>query len=420
MKRITITRTSDKLKERAGIRPFFYGLQYDADWDSIPKMSNNNTKTSPKLSIIVPAWDVERYLGRCLDSLTCQTIEDIEIIVVDDKSTDGTLGLMREYERRDPRVRVIELGKNGGAAVARNAGLAMAAGEYIGFVDSDDFVDPDFYEKLYSRAKETDADIVKGEVCETKFDGRIKTRGGPRFSKIRKNKANFRGSWSSAIYRHDFLRKNKLDFPVGIITGQDTVFLRKCVILANKVELVTGTSYHYIRREGSLDSRILGTDKLKSKIDAVNLTVDFINDKIAGDRETYDIVFGHDFVRMLFKHYPENFTFDGRMMACRMAIEIYAKCRYKADMNGCLGETLSRLLSTGDEIGIFEYLNKISREGTECFKLFGFIPLLKIERNSEAIKIRLFNSIPFLKIRKKVSGDHWRLFFLIPIMKTTR
>ena len=119
-----------------------------------------------KVSVIIPVYNTEKFLRKCLDSVCNQTLQDIEIICINDCSTDGSLEILREYAGKDNRIKLIELFENGGAAKARNIGIDIAHGEYIGFVDSDDFVDLDFYEKLYNKAVETGADAVKGEMWE--------------------------------------------------------------------------------------------------------------------------------------------------------------------------------------------------------------------------------------------------------------
>ena len=119
--------------------------------------------SAPKISIIVPVYNVEKYLERCIRSLTSQTHSDIEIILVDDSSTDGSLAICNKAASEDPRVKVIHK-VNEGAGMARNAALAVATGEYIGFVDSDDYVESDMFETLYQKAKEYGSDLVLSGV----------------------------------------------------------------------------------------------------------------------------------------------------------------------------------------------------------------------------------------------------------------
>ncbi len=118
-----------------------------------------NKMQSPKVSVIIPVYNTEKYLHKCLDSVINQTLKDIEIICVDDGSTDGSLGILREYEKKDPRVRVFTQ-PNINAGAARNNGLSHAAGEYLSFLDADDFFEANMLEDAYCRAKDKNAEIV--------------------------------------------------------------------------------------------------------------------------------------------------------------------------------------------------------------------------------------------------------------------
>lgn len=112
----------------------------------------------PKVSVIIPVYNVEKYLKQCLDSVVNQTLEDIEIILVDDGSTDKSLDISKEYAQKDNRIKIIQQ-QNKGAAAARNAGLSTAQGDYLYFMDSDDFVNIDALEKSYLQISKTDSDI---------------------------------------------------------------------------------------------------------------------------------------------------------------------------------------------------------------------------------------------------------------------
>lgn len=118
-----------------------------------------------KMSIIIPCYNEECYIEKCLESVVNQTLSDIEIIVIDDGSTDDTVLICDEYEYKYPnKVKVIHQ-ENAGQGKARNVGLSIAKGEYIGFVDADDWVDYRMFEKLYNHAKKYDADIT---FCDIK------------------------------------------------------------------------------------------------------------------------------------------------------------------------------------------------------------------------------------------------------------
>lgn len=113
----------------------------------------------PKVSIIVPIYNMEKYLGRCIDSILVQTHTNIEVILVDDGSTDSSPQVCDDYAKRDPRIKVIHK-SNGGLSSARNAGLDIATGDYIGFVDSDDYISTDMYKVLAERLDNSDCEIA--------------------------------------------------------------------------------------------------------------------------------------------------------------------------------------------------------------------------------------------------------------------
>ena len=119
-----------------------------------------------QISVVVPVYNVEPYLKRCVDSILAQTVTDLEIILVDDGSTDGSGGICDQYGEREPRIRVHHKA-NGGLTSAWKAGVELALGDYVGFVDSDDWIDPDMYERMLEAALREDADVA---VCGLVFD----------------------------------------------------------------------------------------------------------------------------------------------------------------------------------------------------------------------------------------------------------
>ena len=115
-----------------------------------------------KLSVIVPVYNTEKYLGRCIESILSQTEKDTEIIFIDDSSTDKSLDIMYAYQEKNPRsIKILQTSKNSGPATARNLGLEIATGEYIGFVDSDDFITPVMYEQMITACEETSSDMAR-------------------------------------------------------------------------------------------------------------------------------------------------------------------------------------------------------------------------------------------------------------------
>lgn len=121
---------------------------------------------SLKISVLVPVYNVEPYLVQCLESICSQTLREIEVICVDDASTDGSLAILRDFAKRDPRVKVVQASTNGGLSRSRNLAMECAQGEYLVLVDSDDWLEKDLLEDMYSRAKATDADKL---VCGFRY-----------------------------------------------------------------------------------------------------------------------------------------------------------------------------------------------------------------------------------------------------------
>ncbi len=134
--------------------------------------------SAPKISVIVPVYNCEAYLQQCIDSLRAQTLEDIEMIFVCDASPDGSLAILRRAEGEDARVRVVAFSENRGVSAARNAGIELATGEFIGFCDGDDWIEPDMYEKLYDAARGADVSFCRVYKDREK-DGRIESENVP-------------------------------------------------------------------------------------------------------------------------------------------------------------------------------------------------------------------------------------------------
>lgn len=123
--------------------------------------------TAPvNISVLVPVYNVEPYLAQCLESICSQTLRELEVVCVDDASTDGSLSILREFAERDPRVKVVQAPENGGLSRSRNLAMNHAVGEYLFLVDSDDWLETDLLEEMYSRAKALDADKL---VCGFRY-----------------------------------------------------------------------------------------------------------------------------------------------------------------------------------------------------------------------------------------------------------
>ncbi len=210
-----------------------------------------------KVSIIVPVYNVEKYLGRCLDSLVMQTLEDIEIICVNDGSPDNSLAILEEYAAKDTRIRIINQ-ENAGLSCARNAGLQIAQGEYIAFVDSDDWVDLDFFKKLYDTAKKHDTDIAVagimrlhkfGKKFYLKFTEEIVTNDlNKKFELCDVPDRSY--VWNK-IYKKEVLLNNNIKFVENLIY-EDCVFTPQVLHKFNNLVTVPNTYYYYWRHANTL------------------------------------------------------------------------------------------------------------------------------------------------------------------------
>lgn len=207
----------------------------------------------PLVSIVVPVYNVGKYLRQCLDSLVMQTLRNIEIIIVNDGSTDDSASICREYAEKDDRIVLINK-ENGGLSSARQAGLSASRGKYFCTCDADDWVEHDMYELLYGRAVETDADIVMCDYWNNYSDGKqIATvygySPGSRDDLLGDvlNGRMYPSIWAK-MFRTDLLVKNGISWEPGINLGEDFFLMLKVFQHKVKVEYVPNRLYHY-RRE---------------------------------------------------------------------------------------------------------------------------------------------------------------------------
>ena len=252
----------------------------------------------PKVSVIIPVYNAKDYLGRCLDSVINQTLKDIEIICINDCSKDNSLEILKEYSSKDKRIKLINHKTNKGESAARNTGLDNAKGEYIAFLDNDDTIDSNFYEKLYKKATETNADIVKGEVKYINYDNTITYGNINEEYKKTKNKMTFVLNWWCAIYKRELIFDNNIRLLEGCILGGDSLFLNEAIINAKNFQIVDNVYYNYYRREDSGDSKILSFEKMKSALNVFELILNNINNSLNNKiitKEEYDFVFNHWF-----------------------------------------------------------------------------------------------------------------------------
>lgn len=219
-----------------------------------------------KVSIIIPVYNAEKHLKKCVQSVLGQTEKDIEVILIDDGSKDESLYICQLYEKQDKRVRVIHQ-ENAGVSAARNKGITFAKGEYIGFVDSDDWIDIEMYESMLREAYRTDADVVMCDARTVYEDGKIQADTITQLSgnQILK-KSDFTpalllemaGSACRCIYKNnrynDKLQKqNTLLFPLGVKFSEDRIFNLYAFGQANKVAYMKEAFYNrYMNKKSAV------------------------------------------------------------------------------------------------------------------------------------------------------------------------
>lgn len=205
-----------------------------------------------KLSIIVPVYGVEKYIDKCLNSLVKQSLKEIEIIVVNDGTKDNSQKIIDKYVKKYPDKIKSYIKENGGQGSARNYGLKKAAGEYIGYVDSDDFVEKDMYKKLYNKAKENNYDIVvcgNYNVSEDYQNKNIDAFINNYNTDLENIFFGKMAVWNK-IYKRDILIKNKLEFKEKV-WYEDLAFTLKAIMNSNTFAFIDEPLYDYLIREGS-------------------------------------------------------------------------------------------------------------------------------------------------------------------------
>lgn len=204
----------------------------------------------PKVSVVVPIYNVEKYIKKCMDSLVNQTLQEIQIIFVNDGSTDESGNIAKEYASKYLN-KIIYLEKeNGGLSDARNFGMRYAEGEYIAFLDSDDYVENTMYEEMYNKALQENSDYVE---CDFLWEYPDKTKKDKRNSYNNKKEmlTNVRVvAWNKLIKR-EILEKNNISFPKGL-RYEDIEFTYKLIPYLNKVSYVDKEFVHYVQRNNSI------------------------------------------------------------------------------------------------------------------------------------------------------------------------
>lgn len=275
----------------------------------------------PKLSIIVSVFNVERYIGKCIDSVLAQTFTDFELITVDDGSTDKSGAICDEYAERDSRIKVIHK-ENGGVSSARNVGLDEAVGDYIAFIDADDTVKPKMYEIMLKKALLYDCDIVQAQMNIVYENGESLSPSSQRKSILLTSKKEMIKSFicyavSPSVCAKLFTKNAVFGkrFREDIFIGEDSLFVLEVLNGAKRILLDENHFYSYFQRNGS-SMHSISAEKMRSICSYLKLTEEFVL-KNKKDKEIY----GHGAYKIASESLryaveAKNAGLEGKELAC--------------------------------------------------------------------------------------------------------
>ena len=224
-----------------------------------------------KVSIIVPFYNVENYIEKCLQSLVNQTLEDIEILLVNDGSQDKSEAIAKQFVEKYPNKIIYLKKENGGLSDARNYAIPYAKGEYIAFLDSDDYVETNMYEKMYNKAKKEDLDYVECDFLWEYPDKTLESKG-KQYSNKKEMFIHTRVvAWNKLIKR-EIVQDNHLEFPKGY-RYEDVEFFYKLLPLIHNYGIVQKPFIHYVQRENSISN--VQNARTKEIIDVLEHVIEY-------------------------------------------------------------------------------------------------------------------------------------------------
>ena len=248
----------------------------------------------PKVSVIVPFYNVENYIEKCLETLVNQTLKDIEIILVNDGSKDRSIDIVNKFLKQYPEKIVYLEKENGGLSDARNFGIPHAKGEYITFLDSDDYVEKDMYENMYELAKKEDSDMVECDFY-WEYPDKLKTDEGTIYHGKKEMIEKVRVVAWNKLIKKEILEKSDVKFPKGL-RYEDVEFTYKLVPYIEKVSFLKKPCVHYVQREGSISNK--QNERNKEIFDVLDNVISYYKEKEIYD--TYKDELEYIYVRYAF------------------------------------------------------------------------------------------------------------------------
>jgi len=249
-------------------------------------MNGGGEKIVTEISIIIPVYNAQKYIRKCIESILNQTFRDFEIICVDDKSKDNSVKILEEYKYKDNRIHIIHNKRNIGQGGARNVGIKLAKGKYLMFIDQDDWLEPDTFELCYNQIKKNNNDFVifnynryyenegRNIIPEKYLSGYRDELNNPDI-KLWKLKEPFMISaytWTQ-IYNTDFIKKNNIKFDASLRMGDDAEFYFGAIIKSKSVSVIDKPFYNYRRYEESVSESKTHLYKhhIKSRMNVYNM-----------------------------------------------------------------------------------------------------------------------------------------------------
>lgn len=296
----------------------------------------NKMSMEPKISVIVPFFNPGTLFDRCIGSLVSQTLADIEMIFVNDCSTDGSREVIGRYAETDSRIIVSDSDSRMGAGKARNKALEMARGDMVAFVDSDDFIDGDFLEKLWARHVETGADIVKGERKRYSAVSGVFSPDSPfcneMHRKVKTGKGCFVGAFTSAIYSRTLVSEYGVRFLEDVTFFEDAYFPIAAELYNRKTETVDGTYYYYTFNPASVCNTVPMPEQDSDRLKGVDAVMDMMEKAPDISDEHYLRVYEFLFSGVYSICRNRSFSNEGLKESVEGLMGIVSRCRMPADL----------------------------------------------------------------------------------------
>jgi glycosyltransferase involved in cell wall biosynthesis len=302
--------------------------------------------SAPLVSVLVPVYNVEDYLERCLDSILRQTLSELEIICVNDGSTDSSLSILEKYKAQDDRVKIVNK-KNGGLPSARNAGIDAAQGKYVSFIDSDDFIELNMMERLYKTAEEDKAEIV---ICGAEILPREPTPHPWILNALSPGRKIYDSCDPTILFKdntivpflwrvfvkRELIDKHHLRLNEKVQLGEDMAFQAKLYFLATSISVIPDKLYHYVwYRENSLMQELNYKNPETKVIKHIDLIEDILNtvESVQGGKELniFYLKWAIDFIYkdFIYLSYTNKATYADRILSCLEKAKYY---KFKFDL----------------------------------------------------------------------------------------